>query len=76
MANGPYNSVVSGRESARLLANLSDSLASRVVGVLGEKAVRDWMQTVDDLSDVFLKQQANRARYSIAAVILASGKME
>jgi len=67
--NGPYSSAVSGRESARLLANLSDCLANRVVTALGEKAVLEWMQSVDGLSDMFLRQQAIRARYSLASAV-------
>mmetsp|Transcript_30026 Transcript_30026/g.30478 ORF Transcript_30026/g.30478 Transcript_30026/m.30478 type:complete len:390 (+) Transcript_30026:201-1370(+) len=69
VTNGPCSSTVMGRESARLLANLSDRLASRVFSALDAEELKLWMASVDDLNDSFLKQQAERARCALSAVI-------
>jgi hypothetical protein len=60
--NTPYHAVILGRESARLLANLSQTFANKVIISLGEDNLRHWMDSVDSLQDIFLKQQAMRAR--------------
>ena len=62
ITNGPYHTAVMGRESARILANLSDRLAARVIVAVGEKSLKGWMESVDGLHDAFVKQQALRAR--------------
>jgi len=68
-ADGPYTSAAMRRESARLLANLSDRLAARVVSVLGKQAVHQWMDSVDKLGDATLRVHAVRARNSLSTVI-------
>eukprot|EP01041_Mallomonas_annulata_P013653 gene13653-29013_t len=69
ITNRPYHSAVMGREGARLLANLSDRLAARVIVALGEKEIKSWMNSVDSLDDTFLKQQALRARGYLSSFI-------
>lgn len=60
--DGPYNTAEVSRESARILANLSTRMASRVVEVLGVRAAKEWMATVDCLVDERLKLHASRAK--------------
>lgn len=69
ITNGPYHTAVMGRESARILANLSDRLAARVIAAVGEKSLKCWMESVDSLNDAFVKQQAVRARGSLLFAI-------
>lgn len=67
--DGPYSSSGMRREGARLLANLSDRLAARVVAVLGRDSVCKWMAGVDNLTDARLRVHAMRARSSLQTVI-------
>lgn len=68
--DGPYHSAEVSRESARILANLSSCLATRVVHVLGPGAVLNWIGSVDMLRDERLKLHASRAKeFLIVAVI-------
>lgn len=68
ICNGSYETNVLGRESARILANLSDRLAARVIAVVGEKSLKSWMDSVDGIDDVFVKQQAVRARGALSSL--------
>lgn len=67
--DGPYSSAGMRREGARLLANLSDRLAARVVAVLGRDMVCKWMAGVDTLTDASLRVHALRARSSLQTVM-------
>jgi hypothetical protein len=66
--DGPYHHSEMSRESARILANLSQRLASRVVAVLGTRTVANWIESVDMLSDEKLKLHASRAKESLSVV--------
>lgn len=61
-ADGPYHCAEVSRESARILANLSSRMATRVVHVLGPGAVMNWIGSVDMLRDERLKLHATRAK--------------
>ena len=60
--DGPYQSAEVSRESARILANLSSCMATKVVHVLGPGAVLNWIGSVDLLRDERLKLHASRAK--------------
>lgn len=60
--DGPYETAEISRESARILANLSSSMAIRVVHVLGAQAVAVWLTSVDNFQDERLKLHACRAK--------------
>jgi hypothetical protein len=66
--DGPYNLAEMSRESARILANLSSRMASRVIAVLGHHAVTNWINSVEDLNDERLRLHASRAKESLSVV--------
>ena len=66
--NGPFENAEMRRLAAHALANVSKRLAEKVVQQLGQEVVRDWMDTVSDLSDERLKLQADRAKESLSLV--------
>ena len=68
-ADGPFQTAAMRRESARLIANLSDRLATRVVAALGKQAVHSWMSSVDSMGDPALRVHALRAKTSLAVVL-------
>jgi hypothetical protein len=70
--DGPYKTIEMRRECARILANLSARLASRVVNVLGPRTLSNWLEKVDALRDERLKLHAHRARESLTVVFASS----
>lgn len=71
--DGPYHSAAMRRESARLLANISERLALRVIAVLGRQEIFKWFSSMDTFRDSTLRVHAQRARDSLSTVITASG---
>ena len=68
-ANGPYQSACMRRESARLLANMSERLAVRIREVLGEQSIQSWMTSVGNLRDPTVRVHAIRAKSSLSMVV-------
>ena len=66
--DGPYNTAEMRRESARILANLSARLASRIVTVLGPRTLSVWLDKVDSFHDERLKLHACRAKQSLKEI--------
>ena len=66
--DGPYNTAEMRREAARILANLSARLASRVVAVIGARTLSTWLEKVEFLSDERLRLHASRAKESLTVV--------
>ena len=66
--DGPYNTIEMRRECARILANLSVRLASRIVAVVGPRTLSTWLEKVDSFRDERLRLHAVRAKESLKVV--------
>ena len=66
--DGPYNTIEMRRECARILANLSARLASRIVAVVGPRTLSIWLEKVDSFRDERLRLHAVRAKESLKVV--------
>ena len=66
--DGPYNTAEMRRESARILANLSARLASRIVTVVGARTLSGFLDKVDKFQDERLKLHACRAKESLKEI--------
>ena len=66
--DGPYDKAERSREAARILANISERVATRVVTILGPRTVSNWLDSIETFVDERLKLHAIRARDSLAIV--------
>lgn len=69
VSNGTYENAEMRREGARLLANLSGGLATRVVSELGHQTVSSWLDTVEELADERVKLHAMQAREQLTSLV-------
>jgi hypothetical protein len=67
--NGSYQSAELRRLAVYVLANVSSSLATRVVTELGKTELSTWSTTVESLADERLRIHAIRARDSLRTVL-------
>ncbi len=66
--DGNYKTIEMRRECARILANLSARLASRIVSVVGPRTLSLWLEKVDLFRDERLRLHAIRAKESLKVV--------
>jgi len=71
VVDGPYYTTGMRRESARLLANLTDRLAIHVIAALGTVVICRLIAVVDSLSDSTVKVHAQRAQASLQTALVS-----
>jgi len=66
VSDGPYYSAELRRESARVLANISERNSSQILSAVDNDSMRSWINSVDDIKDERLRTHANRAKLSLS----------
>lgn len=68
-ADGPYHNADLRRSGARILANVSDRLATEVASQVSNDDLTRWIDTVEDINDDKLRLQADRACRALKSIV-------
>lgn len=66
-----YETSETRRACARVLANVSTRLASRIVNKMKSEVLEQWMQRIDTIEDSKIRLHANRAKTAIQRAVVA-----